>query len=126
VTEVVGAADVLCVVAIGYFILFRELVKGAEDVDGDLTAGYRTLSSLGLLHWPRLLVLALPLVVVGLVVTWSGVAGRIGQVGGVVFLLLLVAALSSVHNRRLRSQHLPGTLLKVSGFCGFTLLWGLG
>ncbi len=121
----VRIADVLIFIAISYFIFFRELIKITEDTAGDIDAGYRSLAAEHSQRWAGLLGLSLPLLAVGMLAVWGVWAGRLGQLAGGAFLIVLAGALGAIRSRSLRDRHLPGSLLKIGCFCGLTVLWGI-
>lgn len=102
------------------FLLLRELVKGREDLRGDLLAGYEptpdaTVSAeVGILGSALLLAgLWLMLAAVG---PWRRMAAAL-------FALFLLGGLWRHWRPTERSPHRAGTLLKAGAFAGLPLLW---
>ena len=123
----VTAAEGLVTVVIVYFVVFREAVKSFEDSGGDLRAGYRgplagrALGPRQLIPWAVLLLL-----VAGIALVRSPAAADAPlRIAAMVFGSLPMAAVVALGWPVLRQRHLPGTILKVCGFCGLPLLWRL-
>ncbi len=117
-----GARDLAVGLVIWYFLFFREFVKSLEDTPGDSLAGYQTLAGGSLDSPVGLVLLALPLLAVGAVVVFGGLAGRWGHLAGAAFLVFLVAALLALPISRRRQGHLSGSFLKLGAFSGLGVL----
>ena len=127
VAEGVTVAEGLVTAVIIYFVVFREAVKSCEDTGGDLRAGYRGPLAGRMLGPRQLIPWTAPLLLVAAVALACNPVADCGplQIAAVGFGSLPTAAVVVLRWPALRQRHLPGTILKVCGFCGLPLLWRL-
>jgi len=109
-----------------FFVMGRELVKGAEDIDGDRRAGAATLAvRYGVGRTVRLAVLILAMCVVSLPV--PALAGYYGQEYGLIMELVVAPGILAACYLALRSQEKAGYnraswILKVEMFLGIVAI----
>ncbi|MFH1841713.1 MAG: UbiA family prenyltransferase [bacterium] len=116
--------DVSIILAVAYFIFFREFIKNLEDAVGDRQVGYQSLAGGRCDNQRALLLLAAPLLTGGGLLVVSQPVGSWGQISAAAFLACVLAALWCLPTSRWRRRHLAGSLLKGGAFCGLGLLVG--